>query len=1100
MAVDMLPPVVTRLTMTLDDFRNGVAEAKGLLKTLDTNVVVNVDVNDDLAKGKLAAIAATVIALNDSNPTIRVNTDGITSAVTAVETLKDSIESLARYEDALEAVTVTTTMALGRQRDAMVEKGAATSSLSRRLATLIGREATLSAAARASGSALGGAAAVAAARAAAPAPGGGSGSRSGGTVMGYRPYGIWGAVAAAGAVRVPLFGDALNTANTALRGADSTIPSVVGHLVGFASGWHLAAEAVIEFTAVWVPAAVAMGAFGAAAYPTAKAVYTQITDMNTAADATGRSFDSLAMKGQSLTAAVKPSVLEAFGVGLYTIQRDSGTLAPILSGLGKSIDQIVARASVALSGGGSSFLKTGAQDASQLMTAFGDLFGIFGNLMKAVPGYAAVLLQFGTDVLGWGESVSGSVERVLAVFLKLHGAIFYGGLFGTAASFAFSKVVSLADGATNALKGLLVSVSLVSEDSAAFGAISAALETIGSGPVLAGIGLAAGAIAAVVMYLRAGGNAASGFGADLQNAVKGAQVSTLQGTLLQNIAAAQQKVTSTTQGLTKAQAEYNSVSYMDTHSVPQMLALGGYINSAKGDLSGYTSVLQQQQKEYQNYTANVTAVAHALGVSVPQALAVLSGAQVSNNQLTATGANNLDQLIVMAQGYEAQLKVMTTGTGNLNQALNAIKVTTSSQYTDIQNLTSAYSTWIGVVTGGDSAFTTFEQGQSTLIADLKSGGETVNTTLGKISDKFTTVKSSLNGTSSSALAARQAFDSQTNAAVSLYNALATQAAMSGNSTVAQTALAQAGKDVVAQMLPLASGSAEATSEVFALAQIVGYTGNNSFSGLAKWVGNTKNAESDLNKQQQILTQTTADLTQAAKNLASGLQGQVTQAMVNAIANTSNLNGTTQNLANAFSKSHGQITSQVQDMAKKYISALQSMGIPNSQIAGALAALAGSYGVNAKAAQQWANQAVQAANRVKAALAQIQSKTITLTVLTNAGSTGLTNLPKTSSAPIGVASQAALRAAHVPGYASGTSGAARGWAWVGEAGPELVKFHGGENVIPSHVAKGYANGTGGDAVHEVNVYLDGRQIYKSVRQSAVNTQRRTGSNGLSKRVR
>lgn len=34
----------------------------------------------------------------------------------------------------------------------------------------------------------------------------------------------------------------------------------------------------------------------------------------------------------------------------------------------------------------------------------------------------------------------------------------------------------------------------------------------------------------------------------------------------------------------------------------------------------------------------------------------------------------------------------------------------------------------------------------------------------------------------------------------------------------------------------------------------------------------------------------------------------------------------------------------------------------------------------------------------------------------------------------------------PGYATGTNSAARGWAWVGERGPELVKFNGGERVL------------------------------------------------------
>lgn len=44
-----------------------------------------------------------------------------------------------------------------------------------------------------------------------------------------------------------------------------------------------------------------------------------------------------------------------------------------------------------------------------------------------------------------------------------------------------------------------------------------------------------------------------------------------------------------------------------------------------------------------------------------------------------------------------------------------------------------------------------------------------------------------------------------------------------------------------------------------------------------------------------------------------------------------------------------------------------------------------------------------------------------------------------------------------GYAKGTDGAAAGWAWVGENGPELVYFHGGETVVPGK-GRGYAKGT------------------------------------------
>jgi SLT domain-containing protein len=49
-----------------------------------------------------------------------------------------------------------------------------------------------------------------------------------------------------------------------------------------------------------------------------------------------------------------------------------------------------------------------------------------------------------------------------------------------------------------------------------------------------------------------------------------------------------------------------------------------------------------------------------------------------------------------------------------------------------------------------------------------------------------------------------------------------------------------------------------------------------------------------------------------------------------------------------------------------------------------------------------------------------------------------------------------------GYAEGTTGAAPGWAWVGERGPELVNFSGGEVVVPivAGPGPGYAMGTDG----------------------------------------
>ena len=49
-----------------------------------------------------------------------------------------------------------------------------------------------------------------------------------------------------------------------------------------------------------------------------------------------------------------------------------------------------------------------------------------------------------------------------------------------------------------------------------------------------------------------------------------------------------------------------------------------------------------------------------------------------------------------------------------------------------------------------------------------------------------------------------------------------------------------------------------------------------------------------------------------------------------------------------------------------------------------------------------------------------------------------------------------------GYSSGTDNALPGWAWVGENGPELMRMHGGEQILPSSVSR--------EAVEDYSAYV------------------------------
>ena len=58
-----------------------------------------------------------------------------------------------------------------------------------------------------------------------------------------------------------------------------------------------------------------------------------------------------------------------------------------------------------------------------------------------------------------------------------------------------------------------------------------------------------------------------------------------------------------------------------------------------------------------------------------------------------------------------------------------------------------------------------------------------------------------------------------------------------------------------------------------------------------------------------------------------------------------------------------------------------------------------------------------------------------------------------------------------GYAKGTGGAARGWAVVGEQGPEMVLFNGGETVVPNGGWTAYAKGTPSAEINAgISLYL------------------------------
>jgi hypothetical protein len=431
-------------------------------------------------------------------------------------------------------------------------------------------------------------------------------------------------------------------------------------------------------------------------------------------------------------------------------------------------------------------------------------------------------------------------------------------------------------------------------------------------------GLAAGALAAgigVLLYyaLTHTSDAAAKFNKQMQALITDSDIS--------NIAVhIQTALSQTTAKIQEFDAAYGRL-------VNNAQARGGGAWATK-QLNEYQAGLAQVVQETGAYGSRMATLTTVFGsASAAQSALNLTGIQ-AGTIATETGAKWQQQL--------SELKGLAAGYGYMGQAagaagaqLNTLNIASGTTLKNVQALTQAESAWISLITGGDNAFTSFEQDQSTLNSAMTQGaasGATLRITVGKLSEKLPVLTTNLDGTTASALAARQAFDQQLGAATTLYGNLQTLATASGNTAKAQASLAKAGKDIIAQLLPFARGSREATAEVSALAQIMGGPATDNFMTLAKWVGNTKNAESDLNTQQAKLTISSANLTAAAKNLGNALQTSINNMESQAILKTSNLAAAVQGLANAQQSARGQVSTTAVTFAGEYVNALTRSGV------------------------------------------------------------------------------------------------------------------------------------------------------------------------------
>jgi hypothetical protein len=633
-------------------------------------------------------------------------------------------------------------------------------------------------------------------------------------------------------------------------------------ILSMVKGWHIALDAAIEFGAVWIPLIIGVGVYSLIAAKAVDQLATQLHNMNTVVDSTAGEAAKLGpLTGgfQKLQAVVSPTVFDLFGDAMNVVNTRAGTLVPVLRNMSEVFDQLGARITMALeSAGASTFMAGAVNDLRQVGNAFGDLFGIIGNLMKAVPGYAEILLAFGSGVLNVVEHLTSMLEPVIAVGLAMHGFILWVGLAVTLVMALGGPLVAAATAVK--LFGLSV-IALGGEmlGAAASGDLFAAammlIEATG-GPIV-WIAAAVAGLVALVVWLASAKSATQQWGDSMQKALQqqqtlGTQLLTSDLTqVTEQYTAAQQKLSQTT--------EFQNV--VNAHTGEITKGVTAAYSAQETVVSQLFGVQQQLSGEQTLYNSRVSALAKTYG-GTTAAIALLNDSGVTMSQMLNGNSDAWKSIQTQVAGAYAGFKTMGTQSGVLGQDLLAMgrQTTTAgnASASAVQAVNTAWSDFVTNMTGSETGFDTLEQSMNTLQTDSKKVG------------------ASFDGLNANSLTMNNDFET----AITNVNGLIGTFRTAGLATNVQT---QAIKDSIAPLEKFTDGNQAAVAQLVGLAQEAGYTGPASLQTLNKWLGNTTNGTTYLKNAVNQATIQEALLSTAMRNqgtyISNELIGDINQAIL-----------------------------------------------------------------------------------------------------------------------------------------------------------------------------------------------------------------------------
>jgi hypothetical protein len=546
--------------------------------------------------------------------------------------------------------------------------------------------------------------------------------------------------------------------------------------ISTASGLHLLTDGIIEVGATLIPAIIGLGAFAAAAVDTTNVIQNHFKNMNIAIDATGKTVYPLTGSFSAMNKAAQPEVYVLLGEGLQVVNKNAGILQTIALAAGKSLDDLGARFTYAMTSGGGfgTFMKNSATDLSGWGTLIGNIGGIIGNFLKVMPGYAEIILNVANAVTHLAENITGSGlgQGILSVALAMHGFILYAGLIGTGAAVLISRTLpALALGIYKV--GAAFDVMGASSVAGALKGFAVQAEDAATLP-WGWITLAAAGIGVLVYQFLNAKSAAQQFADAAQKTIEQTKLSSLGNTLsysMMGYAAALGQATAQT---TKLQAATAHTQLVDVgKSVQQVTVYSAATYTAMQNVSDYAAALNVARQDQATYNSNLAMAAKVFG-SNQAALAALTNAGITSTQMLTTSKQQMAENIIEAQAYNDALRALTNGTGEYGAMINALSG--PEQYLgdflkNIQTATAAQDAAMAIVTAGVTAFDTYGQGLHTIGVNAAVAGASI----GGLNDQSFALNASFYAEETNAQKVIDALEQQETSAKNMTAATATMA-------------------------------------------------------------------------------------------------------------------------------------------------------------------------------------------------------------------------------------------------------------------------------------------------------------------------------------